>query len=125
MKKLLMLPPLVLLGACASIVEGTDQSITVSSNPTKASCFLERDGAQIGAVDPTPGTVQVEKNSADITVMCSKAGYDDGSAVLVSGFEGWALGNLVFGGIVGAGVDAVTGAINSYPPSITVTLPRK
>lgn len=124
MKRLLVLPLLCALGACASIVEGTDQSITVSSNPTKASCFLEREGAQIGTVDPTPGSVMVDKSSADITVICSKEGYEDGTGVLVSGFEGWALGNVIFGGIVGVGVDAASGALNNYPSTITVTLPK-
>lgn len=110
---------------CASIVEGTDQSVTVSSNPTEASCLLEREGAQIGAVNPTPGSVLVGKSSADITVTCSKAGYSDGVAVLASNFEGMTLGNIIFGGIVGVGVDAASGAMHTYPPAVTVTLPPK
>ena len=112
-----------LLGACASIVEGTDQSIAVSSHPSGAFCILEREGGQIGAVNPTPGTVRIEKSTEDITVLCSKPGYQDSIGVLVSEFEGMTAGNLIFGGVVGLAVDAGSGAMYYYPPSIIVELP--
>ena len=31
-------------------------------------------------------------------------------------------GNIIFGGIIGVAVDAATGAMNEYPPMITITL---
>ena len=114
-----------LLGACASIVEGTDQSVSVSSNPTGATCLLWREGGQIGVVNPTPGTVQVDKSREDITAHCTKDGYQDGVAVLSSSFEGMTAGNVIFGGIIGLGVDAASGAMHTYPSSILVTLPPK
>ena len=125
MKKLLALPLLALLAGCATIVEGTDQSITVSSNPSAATCELRREGGQIGVVNPTPGTVWVEKSQNDIAVRCSKEGYRDGTGVLISSFEGWTAGNIILGGVVGLAVDAGSGAMNSYPSSILVTLPPK
>lgn len=110
------------LAGCASIVEGTDQTITVSSNPSGALCVLERGWGQIGVVNLTPGMVHVEKSSDEITVRCSKDGYHDGVGVLVSEFEGMTAGNIIFGGIVGLAVDAGSGAMYYYPPSIVVTL---
>ena len=124
MKKFLVLPLVALLPACASIVEGTDQSITVSSNPTAAACELERAGGQIGVVNPTPDTVIVQKSSDDISVRCSKEGHDDGIGVLTSSFEGMTVGNIIFGGIIGLAVDAGSGAMHTYPSSIMVTLPQ-
>ena len=49
---------------------------------------------------------------------CGKEGYQNGRGILNSGFQGWTLGNLVLGGIVGLAVDAGSGAINEYPSSI-------
>ncbi|MDE0342079.1 MAG: translation initiation factor 2 [Deltaproteobacteria bacterium] len=119
----LLVPAAALLGACASIVEGTDQSIAVSSHPSGAICILEREGGQIGVVNPTPGTVRIEKSTEDIMVRCSKPGYQDGIGVLVSEFEGMTAGNIIFGGVIGLAVDAGSGAMYYYPSSIMVDLP--
>ena len=67
---------LVGLTACSSIVEGTDQSITVITNPSGASCTLEREGTSIAVVNPTPGTVTVDKSKNNIAVLCSKADHE-------------------------------------------------
>lgn len=115
----------VLLGACASIVEGTDQSNSIDSDPTAARCVLERQDIQLGVVEPTPDALLVEKSPADINVTCTKDGWGTGSGVLEATFEDMTWGNIIFGGIIGVGVDAATGASHSYPPSITVTLPEE
>ncbi len=107
---------------CASIVEGTDQSVTVQTNPSGASCELKRDGTVIGVVNPTPGTVNVDKSKDDIAVLCKKEGYQDGSGAFSSEFQGMTFGNLLFGGIIGVAVDASSGAMHEYPASVTVTL---
>ena len=112
-----------MLAACASIVEGTDQSITVNSDPSGAKCELIRDGQTIAVVNPTPGTVQVDKSKKHIAVHCEKADHEKAAGALASSFEGMTFGNILFGGIVGVAVDASSGAMNKYPPSIIVTLP--
>lgn len=122
LKFLWLVPAAAFLGACASIVEGTDQSIAVSSHPSGAICVLEREGGQIAAVNPTPGTARVEKSTEDISVRCSKPGYQDSIGVLASELEGMTAGNLIFGGVIGLAVDAGSGAMHYYPSSITVNL---
>ena len=126
MKKLVAtsvaLSGLLALAACATIVEGTDQTLSIQSVPSGAACELERSGSQIGVVDPTPGTVRVEKSKEDITVRCFKEGYEPGVAVLSSSFEGMTAGNVIFGGIVGLAVDAGSGAMHDYPTAVTVRL---
>ena len=111
------------IAGCATIIEGDDQAIDVSSNPTGAACELTRQGERVGVVNPTPGSVFVERSKHDIHVACDKEGYETGQDVLVSGFEGWTVGNIVFGGPIGLVVDASSGAINQYPASVVVTLP--
>jgi hypothetical protein len=33
-----------------------------------------------------------------------------------------AAGNIIFGGVIGLGVDAVSGALNKYPDQVTVAM---
>lgn len=113
---------LLALAACSSFVEGTDQSVTVITNPSGATCTLEREGATIGAVNPTPGTVNVVKSKHSIVISCIRPGHETSVGTLVSSFEEMTFGNLLFGGLVGLAIDASSGAINNYPPSILITM---
>ena len=113
-----------LLAGCASIVEGTDQQISIQSKPSKAACELMRDGTQLAYVSATPEVVKVDKSQHDIVVTCSKDGWDDGVGILTADFESMSFGNILIGGVIGAAVDAGSGAMHHYPPSIMVVLPR-
>ena len=108
--------------ACASIVEGTDQSVTVQTTPSGASCELKRDGEVIGVVNPTPGTVTVDKSKNDIAVICKKEGYQDASGAFSSDFQGMTFGNILFGGLIGVAVDASSGAMHEYPASVSMAM---
>jgi hypothetical protein len=55
-------------------------------------------------------------------VRCSKECYNDGSGVLASNVDGIAAGNIVFGGVIGGGVDAATGALNQYSPQVDIIM---
>ncbi len=111
------------LANCATVVDGTDQNVLVTSEPTGAACMLSRDGGQISAVAATPGNVNLDKSKDPITVACAKDGHLDTTATLKSGFRGTTFGNILLGGIIGVAIDAGSGAMNEYPSSITVYLP--
>ncbi len=113
---------LLLTSGCATIVKGSTQSVTVNTDPTGAICILSRDGGQIAVVNPTPGTIMVGKASGTISVTCKKVGYEDSVGTLASTFQAMTFGNILFGGIIGVGVDAASGAMNEYPPMITITM---
>jgi S1-C subfamily serine protease len=66
--------------------------------------------------------VTVDKSKDDILVKCTKPGYQDASASIPSDFQGWTLGNLVLGGLIGVGVDAASGAMNEYPGAFGVPM---
>lgn len=55
-------------------------------------------------------------------VRCVKPGWQDGFGNIPSNFQGWTVGNLLLGGIIGLGVDAATGAINEYPNAFQVPM---
>ncbi|MBT5432258.1 MAG: hypothetical protein P8Q36_16380 [Alphaproteobacteria bacterium] len=114
---------LVVLAGCATVVGGTTQSVALKTQPDGASCVLEREGVVIVTVRATPETVEIERASSPIRMVCSKARHLDASRVVLSGFEGFAAGDLVFGGLVGIVIDASSGAANRYPSEISVMLP--
>ena len=107
---------------CASIVKGTTQSVTVATEPSGATCILSRDGQQVAVINPTPGTVTVDKARGTISVGCKKIGFQDSAGALASSFQAMTFGNIIFGGLIGVAVDAATGAINEYPPMVTITM---
>ena len=62
----------------------------------------------------TPGHVTVKRSKKDMSVRCSKQGYQDVVGTMPSDIDGWTLVNFVFLDLPGLGVDAWTGAINDY-----------
>ena len=116
---------LSLLGACATIVEGSGQTVTVTTQPPGASCKLVREGATVAMVDPTPGSVEVDKDSVDILVLCEMEGHEPGAGTMSSSVEGMTFGNILFGGLIGVAIDAGSGAMHEYPSYISLVMPPK
>ena len=65
----------VALGGCSAPLSETIQTVTVVTVPEGASCTVERGGASLGTVSPTPGTLDVQRASDDLAVSCTKDGY--------------------------------------------------
>jgi hypothetical protein len=113
----------VALGSCSSITTGTSQTVTVTTEPPGATCKLQRAGVLIGVVNATPASISIDKSKDHVTVECEKPEHLAGAAVLSSDFQGMTLGNVLIGGIIGIGIDAASGAMHHYPPSVAVILP--
>lgn len=122
MKKsaLLLLP--FLLCSCASIVTGSKQSISVESEPSGAECKLTNDKGEWW-VNQTPGSVVIERSYSDLNVNCRKDKFS-GLQSIKSHTKGAAFGNILLGGVIGAGVDMSTGAAYDYPSSIFIELKK-
>ena len=58
-------------------------------------------------VPSTPGTVSVDREYDDLFVNCTKPGAQPYSMQVKSKTKGLAFGNIILGGIIGAGVDMV------------------
>jgi hypothetical protein len=54
--------------------------------------------------------------------MCTKEGFPAATTTVASSTKGMAFGNILFGGLIGAGVDAGTGAAYDYPNTILVPM---
>ena len=123
MKRIITLSALVMLTSCASIVDGSQQAISVTTAPDNgATCQLQNNNGTF-FVNQTPGTVQIKQSTSDIVTLCQK-GDKSGVAVTSSSTKGMAFGNILAGGIIGAAVDMGTGAAYKYPSLITVQMQK-
>jgi hypothetical protein len=110
------------VSGCATLTQGTSQTVTVHTDPAGAICTLTRDAQPVAVVNPTPGSVPVGKARGSVAIGCTKAGYLEAAGSLASEFQPMTFGNILFGGIVGVVVDAASGAMHRYPESVTITL---
>ncbi len=116
----------VALQGCASIVSGTTQPLSVETrgadgvNIAAASCKLSNDKGKWFV--NTPGSVSVSRSFNDMIVDCSKEKFGPGVAVVKSSTKAMAAGNILFGGLIGVGVDMASGAAYDYPNIITVEM---
>lgn len=108
------------LASCASIVEGTDQSIAVNLSPENASCRVIREGSQVASISKINRFLNVSKSKHDLIIECRAEGHHDETISIESSASGW--------GVVGCFLidlcitDYATGALNKYPKSINIAL---
>ncbi|SRR6266702_2758991 len=112
------------LGGCASVTRGTTENISIASTPAGAEATIS--GLDVPTACVTPCAI-VAKRSADISISFAKPGFETEVVTLTkevpaTGAAGFA-GNIIAGGLVGMGVDAVTGAAQDHRPNpVIVTL---
>ncbi len=116
----------VTLQGCASIVSGSTQSLSVETKSSTgdqiagASCRMTNDRGTWFVV--TPGSVAVHRSLADLTLLCTKDSFQTANNVAPSSAKGLAFGNILFGGLIGAGVDVASGAAYDYPTLIPIVM---
>ncbi len=109
---------------CSTVINGTTQSLSVQTTPENgANCALTNDKGQ-WYVSSTPGSVVVHRSNNPLTVQCQKNGYKTTNQAVKSYAKGMLAGNIIAGGVVGAGVDLADGAAFGYPPVITVPMEK-
>lgn len=109
-KATLTLVSLSMLTGCATIMHGTRQNIGISSNPTCANVWV--DGNFVGN---TPCIVNMTRKDNHY-IHIELEGYQPFEAVFSRQLSGWVFGNVVFGGIIGLAVDAISGGLYSLTP---------
>lgn len=128
MKKALLSIAIIALTGCASITGTTNQSVSVQAKePTGvavvgATCELANKKGKWFVT--TPGSVGISRSNDDMQVNCTKDGYAPGSQGVVSVTKGTMVGNIIFGGGIGAIVDHNTGAAYEYPASVQIVMSR-
>jgi hypothetical protein len=111
-----------LISGCASISGSKNQAInlttTCENSPMNgANCSLTNDSGTWYA--KTPAAIFIHKSTGDLSVSCKK---DDQRAVATykSSASSGMWGNILAGGLIGAAVDAGTGAGYDYPNPMNV-----
>ena len=120
---ILVIVAVIIFTGCASITRGSKEVVVIDSSPQDADVRLST-----GMTGRTPASFEVGRRDT-VTVMISKPGYISRTVVLnseVGGGGGAAMaGNVIFGGIIGAGVDAGTGAMYEHKPNPLMVILEK
>ena len=115
-----LLPSLLLVcavTACASIMHGTTQDVGISSSPTGATVTVDNQ-----STGQTPYIAHLSRKDNHV-VKLDLPGYAPAEMTLTRKTSGWVWGNILFGGIIGLAVDAMTGGLyNLTPEQLAATL---
>lgn len=110
MKYKVLCLPLLLLAGCATVMHGTRQSVSISSYPSDAEVWV--DNQYIGK---SPTIVEL-KRKENHHVKIELKGYQPYEIILSHQLSGWVFGNLVYGGVLGLAVDAISGGLYKLTP---------
>jgi hypothetical protein len=107
------------MSGCATLTEGLNQTITIDTpGAPGAICVLANDANDILGSVTTPGSIEIGKSRKDITVRCSKSGFEPSQKTVSSS---WA-DRAKLQGPQGYLVDYASGAMWNYPPRIEIVL---
>jgi len=102
--------PLLLFLGCGTIMHGTTQDIGVSSNPTSASVTVDNQPK-----GKTPIAVEMKRKDKHV-VKVELEGYKPYEIQITKSVTGWVWGNVLFGGLIGLAVDAISGGLYKLKP---------
>ncbi|HEY9516854.1 MAG TPA: PEGA domain-containing protein [Gemmatimonadaceae bacterium] len=110
MRRILLVFAVLATSGCGTIIHGSTQSIGLSSAPTDATVWVDKQ--ELGK---TPTIAKLSRKDNHVIRM-ELAGYQPFEATITRSVSGWVVGNLVFGGLVGLAVDAISGGLYKLTP---------
>lgn len=129
MKTLLAASLVVLtLSGCASIFNGKTQEVVITSVPEGASLTVANLAGETIHTGTTPATLTLTRGagyfkSETYRVAMTKEGFEPRELEITSTVSGWYFGNILLGGFIGMlAVDPVTGAMYTFPETVTADL---
>ena len=108
---------LTLQTGCATILNDPEQMVAFSSEPDDATVAI--DGIKMGK---TPCVLPVPRKGWDKVVSFSKPGYKTVNFQLKNTLNMSLAGNILLGGVIGLGIDAISGRGGGYQRSVSVLL---
>lgn len=113
MKRMFILLLVVVLalaiGGCASIISGTRKGVIVSTEPSNAEVNID------GVLGKSPVSMEI-KRYGDHVAKATLEGYNECHYKFEKGFNGWFLGNILLGGLIGMAIDGISGAVVTIDP---------
>lgn len=118
-RSLALLVPVALSMAtsgCATIVSGTKDRVQLASHPHGAYVEIrDEDDDELVWSGYLPASVELPRKRGYV-LEATLEGYEPATAFIDTELNGWFVGNLFFGGIIGAVVDLATGAMWDLDP---------
>ena len=96
--------------SCSTIINGTKQNIAIASNPSSAQITIDNINRGV-----TPMTISLARNKSH-AVKIALDGFYPYELVLNRKVNGWIAGNIVFGGLIGLAIDAISGGMYLLSP---------
>lgn len=125
MKKVFMIISMLGLCSCATIVDGGPDTINLmtSDGSSVKAQVSSKMGTQTLVL---PTLMSVPKSCQDVHIQVIEDKKTNMSyAVADSHVNGWVFGNIIFGGLIGLAIDAITGDICTYPSTVIVPISHK
>jgi len=121
---LILTLPFTFIG-CASITGTTSQNISITSKDkdkqiSGVACELSNSKGKWFI--STPGSLQIGRSNDELMIICKKEGVETGLASVESDTKAGMIGNIIFGGGIGAIIDHNTGAAYEYPSFVEVLM---
>ena len=108
---------LVLSSGCATIMKDDSQPVAFSSEPQGAVVVINN--VPRGT---TPSTIMIKRKRGKTMITIQKDGYHPETFPLDKSVAGMTFGNIIFGGLIGVGVDVATGKASDYQDSVHINL---
>ncbi|MGR5451941.1 hypothetical protein ACP3V3_19705 [Vibrio sp. PNB22_3_1] len=127
-KTLLAVFATTILSGCATIVSKSDYPVNIQSEPAGATFTITNEAGEIVHRGVTPSTITLGAgagffNGETYEFSLKKDGYFDNTYTLETTLDGWYLGNILFGGLIGILiVDPATGAMFSLPEKVSIEM---
>ncbi len=116
---------IMLLSGCSTIIEGSTQTVNISTGMDKQiHAVITSSGGTMPVI--LPQALAVNKSSNDLVI-----NIKDGNCVLPSTtivkshLNPWFWGNIIFGGLIGSTTDSASGAAWEYDNNILVNVALK
>lgn len=124
LKLVIALAASISLSACSTIVNGSNQMVNFNTGDVVGADCVATGGSSnaVNEAFVTPAEVKIPRSKKILVVQCNKAGYQTGEKRAGGQVEGSTGGNILVGGPIGVGVDALTGAIYKYPDTISIPM---
>ncbi len=101
---------IVVCSSCATIIHGSKQEVGISSTPSSATVII--DNREIGK---TPLTYKLSRKDNHLVTL-KLDGFMPYETNFTRKVDGWIAGNIIFGGLIGLGIDAITGGMYKLSP---------
>lgn len=128
MRQIITMFGILLLCSCASIVSKSQYPVVINSDPAGAEFTISNKKDEIVSQGKTPTTIVLKSGAGffsgeEYKIAMKMDGFPERVVDFKAQMDGWYLGNILFGGLIGMLiVDPATGAMWSLDSKVTINM---